>query len=360
MKQIATFAGTAGLALVGCGDKTDAEFRAEVIAEIHESIAAELDDLVNAAHEIQVAAPTHAWDSLDDANAMAQMRDAWRRTRIAYEHVEGATSPLFHDLDISLDARYNDYLEMIGPGGDHDLFDATGVVGMHAIERILYSAGIRPAIITYESRLDGYEAAAYPASEAQAIAFKTLLVQKLVDDTTALRDQWQPHLIDVGVAYRGLVGLMNEQELKIDRAASGAEESRYANITLFDLRNNLAGTKGLYDVFRQWIWSRPTASDAQTMIETRFRSLTTLYGAISGDALPAVPAGWSSMHPSQTDLSTPFGTLWQAVQREVDPTTDGSIVFEMNRIAKVLGLPEFADTGSDTDGAPPPPPRRER
>jgi len=352
MKQIAAFASVAGLALVGCGDKTDAEFRAEVIVDIHESIAAELDDLVNAAHEIQAAAPTHAWDALGDANAMAQMRDAWRRTRIAYEHVEGATSPLFHDLDLALDARYNDYLEMIGRGGDHDLFDATGVVGMHAVERILYSASTRPSIIVYESGLDGYEPAAYPVSEAQAIAFKTQLVQKLVDDATALRDQWRPQVIDVGLAYRGLVGLMNEQELKIDQAASGAEESRYADITLFDLRNNLAGTKGLYDVFRQWIWSRPNASDAQTMIETRFRSLTTLYGSILGDALPPVPTGWSSMHPSQTDLSTPFGTLWQAVQREVDPASDGSIVFEMNRIAKVLGLPQFAGS------APPRPPRR--
>ena len=351
MKQIAAFVGAAGLALGACNDKTDAEFRAEVIADIHESIAAELDDLVNAAHEIQAAAPTHAWDPFGDANAMAQMRDAWRRTRIAYEHVEGVTVPLFGDLDVALDARYNQYLKMIGPAGDHDLFDATGVVGMHAIERILYAASIRPSIVTYESGLSGYEPAAYPASDDQAIAFKTLLVQKLVDDATSLRDQWMPQVIDIGLAYRGLVGLMNEQEAKIDQAASGADESRYANITLFDLRNNLAGTKGLYDVFRQWIWSRPSASDAQTMIENRFRSLTTLYGAISGDALPPVPAGWSSMHPSQTDLASPFGTLWQAVRREVDPESDGSIVFEMNRIAEVLGLPQF------TDADPPHPPR---
>jgi iron uptake system component EfeO len=351
MKQTAALIGIAGFVLPGCGDKSDSEFRAEVTAQIHDAIADELDDLVHAAHEIQAAAPTHAWDPFGDANAMAQMRDAWRRTRIAYEHVEGATVPLFGDLDVALDARYDEYLAMIGRAGDHDLFDATGVIGMHAVERILYSAGTRPQLVTFESGLDGYEPAAYPVTEAQAIAFKTLLVQKLVDDATALRDQWQPQAIDIGLAYRGLVGLMNEQELKINQAASGAEESRYANITLFDLRNNLAGTKGLYDGFRQWIWSRPSASDAQTMIESRFRSLTTLYGAITGDALPPVPPGWSSMHPSQTDLLTPFGKLWQAVRREVDPETDGSIVFEMNRIAQVLGLPQFA--GDDDMPRPP-------
>jgi iron uptake system component EfeO len=331
-----------GAAPAGCGDKTDAEFRAEVVADLHASIADELDDLVQATHEIQAAAPTHAWDALGDATAIARMRDAWRRTRIAYEHVEGATVPLFRELDVALDARYDDFLAMIGPAGDHDLFDASGVVGMHAVERILYSQNIRPSIIAFEAGLLGYEPAAFPTSDGQALAFKTELVQKLVDDATALRDQWLPTMIDIGVAYRGLVGLMNEQEQKIIQAATGAEESRYANITLFDLRNNLAGTKGLYDAFRQWIWSRPSASDAQNMIEARFRSLTTLYGAIPGDALPPVPPGWSSEHPSPADLATQFGTLWAAVMHEVDPLTDGSIVFEMNRIAKVLGLPQFA------------------
>ena len=331
--------------LAACGDKTDAEFRAEVIADLHASIASELDDLVAAAHQIQAAAPSHAWDPLADATAIAQMRDAWRRTRIAYEHVEGATVPLFGELDVALDARYDEFLARIGPSGDSDLFDATGVVGMHAVERILYSQNIRPPIIAFEAGLQGYEPAAYPTSDGQALAFKTELAQKLVDDATSLRDQWLPTVIDIGIAYRGLVGLMNEQEQKIIQAATGAEESRYANITLFDLRNNLAGTKGLYDAFRQWIWSRPNASDAQTMIEARFRSLTTLYGAIPGDALPPVPVGWNSENPSPADLATQFGTLWQAVMHEVDPYTDGSIVFEMNRIAKVLGLPEFAISG---------------
>ena len=327
--------------LAACGDKSDAEFRAEVIADLHASIASELDDLVAAAHEIQTAAPSRAWDPQADATPIARMRDAWRRTRIAYEHVEGATVPLFQDLDVALDARYDDFLAMIGPSGDSDLFDDAGVVGMHAVERILYSQNIRPSIVAFEAGLAGYAPAAYPTSDAQALEFKTLLLQKLVDDATSLRDRWLPTPIDIGVAYRGLVGLMNEQEQKIIQAATGAEESRYANITLFDLRNNLAGTKGLYDAFREWIWSRPSASDAQAMIEARFRSLTTLYGSIPGDALPPVPVGWSSENPSPADLATQFGTLWQAVMHEVDPRTDGSIVFEMNRIAKVLGFPQF-------------------
>src|SRR5262249_10863898 len=158
-------------------------------------------------------------------------RDAWRRTRIAYEHVEGATVPLFGELDVALDARYDDFLAMLGPAGDPDLFDATGVIGMHAIERMLYSQNIRPSGIRFESALPGYRAPAYPTTEAQALAFKTALAQKLVDDATALRDRWLPTAIDIGIAYHGLVGMMTEQEQKISAAATGAEESRYANIT---------------------------------------------------------------------------------------------------------------------------------
>lgn len=325
-----------------CGGKTDADYRAEVLADMHDAIALELDDLVRACHDLQDAAPPRAWDAQADATAIARMRDAWRRTRIAYEHVEGATVPLFVDLDYALDARYDDYLAAIGPAGDHELFDAVGVTGMHAIERILYAGTIRAAVIALESQLPGYEPARFPRSDDEALAFKTTLVQRLIDDATALRDQWQPTAIDLGQAYRGLVGLMNEQELKIDQAANGAEESRYANITLFDLRNNLAGTKGLYDAFRPWIGSRPTASDAEATIELRFRALTTLYGMFAGDALPPVPAGWSSTEPSPAALATAFGMLWQAVRHEVDPASDGSIVFEMNRIATVLGFPEFS------------------
>jgi iron uptake system component EfeO len=337
MKLIAQAAVT--IVLAACGDKSNAEFRAEVTAGIHASIAVELDNLVQATHDLQAAAPDHAWDAMADAFAMAQMHDAWRRARIAYEHVEGATAPLFPDLDLAMDARYNEYLERAGPDGDPDLFDATGVVGMHAVERILYSRRIRAGIIAYESSLAGYVPAAYPATEDEAVAFKTVLVQRLVDDATALRDRWQPTAIDIGAAYQGLVGLMNEQKLKISAAATGQEESRYANLTLFDMRNNLSGTKGIYDSFRPWIQARAMASD--DAIEIRFRALTILYGAPAGEALPTVPSTWSSDDPTPDDLETPFGMLWQAVQDNVDPARADSIVAEMNRVAVALGFPEF-------------------
>lgn len=332
-------------ALAACADKSDDQFRDEVVGGMHELVGTELADLVQAARDLQAAAPSHAWDAMADAVAIARMRDAWRRTRIAYEHVEAVTAPLFPALDLSLDARYDDYLALIGPAGDHALFDANGVTGMHGIERILYAPQIRPEIIAFESALPGYEPAAYPASDGDAALFKTALAQKLVDDAVALHQRWQPAAIDIGAAYQGLVGLMNEQQAKIELAATGAEESRYADITLFDLRNNLAGTKGIYETFRPWIQARTTATDLT--IVARFRALTTLYYGTPGDALPRVPDDWSSDDPTPADLGTPFGMLWQAVHDNVDAGRQGSIVFEMNQVAMVLGFPEFIADPAD-------------
>jgi len=328
--------------LAACGDRTDAEFQADVVAAMHDSIGADLADLVKAAQDLQAAAPTHAWSATGDAAAITAMREAWKRTRIAYEHVEGATAPIFGDLDGTMDARYDDYLADLGTAGDPDPFDATGVTGMHGIERILYAPMIRPEVVAFERALPGYKAAAYPATEGQAMAFKTVLCQKLIDDATSLHDQWQPAAIDIGAAYQGLVGLMNEQKEKVNLAATGEEESRYANLTLFDLRNNLAGTSKVYELFRDWIHSKQGGSDSDAKIVAKLGALSTLYGT-TPDALPAVPDDWSSDQPTPANLATPFGTLWKSVHESSDPNQDGSVVFEMNKVAKLLGFPQFVE-----------------
>jgi iron uptake system component EfeO len=331
-------------ALAACsGDTTDAEFKADVVAAMHDSIGADLADLVSAARDLQTAAPVHAWNPNADAAAITAMREAWKRTRVAYEHVEGATAPIFGDLDVTMDARYDDYLVITGPTGDANLFDATGVTGMHGIERIIYAPQIRQEVIDFESSLPGYQPAAYPRNGDEAVLFKTALVQKLIDDANKLHDQWQPAAIDIGAAYQGLVGLMNEQKEKVNLAATGEEESRYANITLFDLRNNLEGTRKVYDQFRAWIQSRPKGADSDKMIEARFETLAALYTSMPGEALPAVPADWSADQPTPANLATPFGMLWKTVHEAVDPGASGSVVFEMNQVAALLGFPEFIE-----------------
>ncbi len=330
--------------LVACSDdaKSDADFKAEVVESMHTSVAADLADLVQAAKDLQAAAPAHAWNATADAAAITAMKEAWKRTRIAYEHIEGATAPIFPDLDYTMDARYDDFLSTVGAAGDQNLFDDQGATGMHSIERILFSPTIRAEVTSFEAALPGYKAAAYPATDAEAMAFKTALCEKLIVDATSLHDQWQPAAIDIGAAYVGLIGLMNEQKEKVNLAATGEEESRYANITLFDLRNNLAGTSKVYALFRPWVQSKAAGTSPDAAIQTKFGELQAVYGT-SPDGIPEVPADWSSDSPTPANLATPFGMLWQKVHDAVDPAKDGSVVFAMNTIAGMLGFDEFVE-----------------
>ena len=327
------------LFLAACGGSSD--YKTDVVNGMHDSIEVDLQALIDSAKALQTAAPDHAWDATADADAIARMTAAWRSARIAYEHVEGATAPIFPDEDVSMDERYDGFLASLGPDGDPNLFDDQGVTGMHAIERILFAPAIREEVTEFEAQLPGYTPAAWPATAQEATDFKTKLCQRLVDDAQKLHDEWTPANIDVGAAFQGLVGLMNEQKEKVNLAATGEEESRYANWTLFDLRNNLAGTRAIYTIFQPWVQSKGGDEDAR--IERGFGTLDALYRTSSGDALPPVPETWSSDNPSPSDLGTPFGMMWAGVHEAVDPTLDGSIVFEMNEAAVKLGFPEFVE-----------------
>ncbi|HEY4182581.1 MAG TPA: imelysin family protein [Kofleriaceae bacterium] len=342
MKKLVFVASTLSLlaACGGDGSKSDGEFKTETVNAMHDSIASDLADIGTNALALQAAAPTHAWTQADAA-AITAMKDAWKKTRVSYEHVEGATAPIFADFDFTMDARYDNYLTELGATGDQNLFDDQGATGMHSIERILYAPEIRQEVIDFESTLPGYKAAAWPATDAEAMDFKTKLLQKLVDDANDLHDQWTPAAIDIGAAFQGLVGLMNEQKEKVNLAATGEEESRYANITLFDLRNNLAGTKKIYDLFVPWIEAK-NGTDPNESIQTHIGELVTLYGT-SPDALPVVPADWSSDQPTPANLATPFGMMWKTIHDEVDPNSPDSIVSSMNDCASLLGFPEFVE-----------------
>jgi iron uptake system component EfeO len=335
-------AALAGVA--GCIDKTDADFRAEVAASMHTAMTQNLADMVQAARELQAAAPTRGWNVVTDAPAINKMRDAWRRVRVAWEQVEGAVAPMFDDQNVTMDSRYEAFLLARGSHGDPYLFDANGVIGMHAIERILFAPVTRSEVVAFETGLPGYKQAAYPATDNEAIAFKTQLVQRLIDDASLIASSWKPEDVNIAAAYQGMVDLMDEQQEKVMLAASGAEESRYSNITLVDLRNNLAGTQQAYDLFREWIHSKSAASSDQ-QIQDQFSSLKNVYALTPGESLPAVPPGWD---PSNPTPDSDFGKLWQQVHNSVDPESRGSVVFEMKRIAELLGF-------TATAGVPGPP-----
>jgi iron uptake system component EfeO len=332
--------------LAACTDKTDADYRADVVASIHDSIAEDLDHMVQAAYDLQTTAPTRAWNTGD--LAIAQMQESWKNARTAYEHVEGAITALFPEVDTTIDGRYEDMLKDLNGDGDPDPFDARGFTGMHAIERVLFSTSVRSEVLDFElNNIAGYRPPTYPMTDDDAIEFKTVLVQQFIDDALALRKEWHPAVIDVGAAYQGLMGLMDEQKDKVSLAARGAEESRYANITLFDLRHNVEGTQKVFGLFRAWILSKAAGGTPDSAVQRRLMDLAGVYADM--DAVPLAPKDWNDGDPTVANLATPYGALWKTVHESVDPRSSGSVVFEMNRVATLLGLPEFIDRQPTAD-----------
>lgn len=326
--------------------RTDAEYQQDVVAQMHALLLADLDALHLHAKEMQAAAPVttgRGWDKTADASAVTTMQTAWLGARDAYEHIEGAIAPIFPDLDAAIDERYDGFLESLVGKGDDDLFDDQGVTGMHAAERILFIDSTPANVVDFEKSLPGYKAAAWPATEAEAAEFKGKLLARLVADTQTLRDQWQPAKIDIGTAFQGLIGLVNEQREKVNKASEGSEESRYAQRTMRDLRNNLVGTKKIYALFSPWLRSKSNGAAIDDAVLAGIGKLEAAYAAVSGEAIPAPPSTWSAEKPSDADLATPFGKLWTAVHEAVDPAKAGSIVERMNAAAKIFGFPTFVE-----------------
>ncbi len=336
-------------------NKTDAEYKAEVVHGMHTDLLGKLSDLVTAARDLQAATPVtsgRGWNVAADAAAIAAMKSDWLRARSAYEHVEGAIAPLFPDVDTQIDARYDDFLQALTPSVDTDPFDDQGATGMHAIERILYSDVTPARVVQFESALFGYVPAAFPSNEVEASEFKNKLCAKLVTDTQSLHDMWQTaSSYDLDAAFQGLIALMNEQREKVDKASTDEEESRYAQNTMKDVRDNLSGTKDIYTLFQPWIRSKSAAAGADASaksgvsvdasIGNGFKALDALYSAIPGDAVPETPSTWSSANPTPADAASPFGQLYLGVRDAVDPNNANSVVAQMNDAATLLGFPEF-------------------
>jgi iron uptake system component EfeO len=339
-------------AAAGCSGASSGPEQEEVARAMQTSMKADLEALHAAAVALQAAAPVptgRGWSATDDAGAIAAMKAAWVDARTAYEHVEGATAPIFPDIDSAIDERYDGFISS-PPFADADLFDDEGVTGMHAIERIIYSATIPANVVAFEASLPGYQPAAYPQTEAQAAAFRDKLCVKLIDDTAMLLDLWtHARHLDVSGAFTGLVGLMKEQQEKVNNAANGEEESRYAQRTMADLRANLVGTTAIYGLFRDWLQSvpasggAPSGSDVDAAIMAGFSSLRTTYDAVDGDAIPPPPDTWRAEEPSSADLATPFGMLYESIRAAVDPEVPGSIVDDMKTAAMLLGIPVALD-----------------
>lgn len=332
-------------ALAGCGD-TPVDARAQAIESTRLAITADLAELTAAVREIRAAAPApdaDGWNATADAASVTRMRAAWKRARRAYEHVEGAIALLFPDLDVSMDERYDGFVVELPGRRDADLFDAQGVTGMHAVERILWSNETPSFVVEFERGIagDGYTAAAFPADAAQATAFRDGLMARLVSDSETLQREFAPLALDTAAAYRGVIGSIAEQVEKLTKAATAEEESRYSNTTLFDMRSNLEGARRTFAAFRPWLVERGQQA-LITQIDARFDAIDRAYTAIGSDALPRIPAGWNPDAPTAEHLATPYGQLYSLLTRESSAATAGSLVALMNSAGDAMGIARLA------------------
>jgi iron uptake system component EfeO len=345
MKNTCLAAAFALVALGACGSddepKTDAEFQAKVLTDVRNYLLGWSEKWLAAAKTLQAAAPVttgRGWDATQDAAAITAMKAAWMNARDAYEHTEGVLAPLFPDQDVATDARYDDFLDELKPLGDANPFDAEGVTGMHGIERILYAPAIPVEVVTFEQALPGYVPAAFPANELQSTEFKTKLSAKLVTDVQTLNATLANLRFDLPAAFNGVIDLVQEQVEKVDKAATGEEESRYAQSTMRDLRSNAKGCKEFYRLFSPWLKSKGAAGTAATVAAgAAFARLDSAYAAVPTEAIPLPPADWSSISPSPSALATPFGILWSAVHAEADASKPGTLAHAMEASLTTLG-----------------------
>lgn len=325
------------LLLLACNNDNDKaeDPEAAAILAVKDETTVQLQALAQSALDIQQNAPGLAGWTAGDTTAIEA---SWRDARVAYERVEGAIAVLFPDLDAATDERYDGFL---AEGPDDDLFDGEHVTGVHAIERIVW-AGRHPAeVVAFESALPYYTAAVFPASEEEASRFRDELCGQLVIDTATMRDDFGPVALDAAAAFRGVIGSMAEQYEKVALAATGEDESRYAQHTVGDMRANLAGGRAVFDAFVPWIQTTEGGDALIAEIEAGFDRVQAAYDDVPGDAMPAVPPTWNPDAPSDADLATPYGQLFLLLSEEADPTISGSFVERLGAAADQLGIPQL-------------------
>lgn len=334
------------LSLAGCGSETtDADYRSDIVAQMHSFLLAQVQAMGTAVGRLRDGVPVsmgRGWDASLDLPAIESMKNAWNDMRDAWERTEGVLAAMYPDLDDALDQRYDALLAGLS-AGDNDLFDSNGVIGMHAVERILFAPAIPAAVAAREAMLPGYVPASWPSSEAQANEFKTGVCTRLYSDTQELLDRVSAGTVDLESSFKGMTGLMGEQKEKVSLAGDRQDESRYAQRTMADLRQNLAGTRAAYGFFVPWLHSKQLGVAFDEDVEQAFDRIDKTYTGIYGNAIPDPPATWSSELPTPADQMTPFGRLYVEVVQEVDVTYPGSAVSRMNQVAHALGLPEFQE-----------------
>lgn len=330
--------------LIGCNADGNREVLADHARDEQAVIAAKtlfqsrFDAFVAATEALRDAAPApdqDGWNAKDDAVAVASMRAAWLKARAAYTSVEVLASTQYPDLHRRLDRDYDD---LLADSADAFGFDEHGVIGLQAVERILWSDVIPAHVIAHEAPLDHYFAADFPRNKHEADELKNELLGRLAADAATLRDSFRAAPIDAHTAYSTTTIALQEQLGQLEEAGKGEGKARYSGVSLANLRGDVVATEATYAAFRPWILAKSSGPHSDEQVAKGFARLSTALAATPGDDLPLPPAGWPTSDPSGEMLATPFGRLFAATRDDADPSIDGTLCFEMVEAAGLLGV----------------------
>jgi iron uptake system component EfeO len=330
--------------LVGCSTDGNRAVLADEASEEQTLSAAKaliqsrFDDFAIATRALHDAAPDpdhDGWNADDDAVAVTAMRAAWLKARAAYTAVEVPASTLFPEIHRRVDTDYDD---LIAGGADPSPFDDHGVIGLQAVERILWSNAIPANVDEHEASLENNFIARFPGDADEAKQLEVDLLGRLAADAEALRDGWRASEIDVSTAYSTTTLSLQEQLGQLEEAGKGEGKARYSGGSLANLRADLAATRAMYAVFRPWILAKSGGAHTDEEVGKAFTRLTAAYDMAPGNDLPLPPPSWREADPSDAMLATAFGLLFVAARDEANPSVDGTLCFEMVEGAGLLGV----------------------
>ena len=301
-----------------------------------------LNDSAATLQSFTASPDANGWNVDDDAASVITMKQQWKNARLSSERVQGVIAALFPALDRATGGRWDGFID---EAADDNVFDDAGVTGVHGVERILFSDEVPADVLAFEQAHGDsfvpsrFTAPAFPASLTQAEDFKGKLVQRLVDDTATMKEEFLGVDLTLEAAFGAVLASLQAQAAKVNVAGAGQDESRYAQHTLADMRANLEGGLAIYEAFDALFDARGDEGEAlHDEIHEAFQRVRAHYDGITGDALPLVPATWNPAQPSEADLATEYGALFLFLTKETDVDDDTSFVSALQRGAALLEL----------------------
>jgi iron uptake system component EfeO len=166
-------------------------------------------------------------------------RSLYAKTRMHWERIETAAES-FGDLDPSMDAR------------EADLEKGVEWTGWHAIEKDLWPQDAEAGFKNYSS------------------AKRTSLAEKLVADTTTLRDRAKNMEFTLSQLTNGAIGLLDE----VATGKVTGEEEIWSHTDLWDFKANVEGAQVLFDSVKEILSAKD--SELAKRIETEFTAMNKL------------------------------------------------------------------------------------